>query len=196
MTASREIYLAALDRLSAVVDAVPVGGWDVPTPCSDWSARQLLGHLIDGQRQVQAMATGADPLPPVTDPAALECLAGSDPAAAWYGACQHITRALAGIAPDTSVASPLGPQTVDRLLGIALIEPVVHAWDLATATGQAADLDPDAVNALLPGVLALGDQLQATGMYQAPISVPDDVVPQDRLLATLGRHPHVPATPD
>ena len=67
---------------------------------------------------------------------------------------------------------------------------MIHAWDLATATGQQATLDAQAVNALLPGVLALADQLHATGRYHAPITVPEDAPAQDRLLAALGRRPH------
>ncbi|SES97252.1 TIGR03086 family metal-binding protein [Geodermatophilus poikilotrophus] len=196
MTAPRELYLRALDRLSTVVDAVPADCWDVPTPCPDWSARQLLGHLVDGQHQVLAMATGVGSRPPVTDSAALGALGGRAPAATWSEVRQQITRALAGIAPSTSVATPLGSQTVGQLLGIALIEPVVHAWDLATATGQAADLDPDAVRALLPGVLALGDRLQATGMYRAAVRVPGQAPPQDQLLAAVGRNPNPSSTHD
>ncbi|MDN5919279.1 MAG: TIGR03086 family metal-binding protein [Pseudonocardia sp.] len=193
MTA-QELYLRALDRVSAVVDAVPAERWDDPTPCPDWSARQLLGHLIDGQHQILTMATGAGARLPVTDPAAPGSLGGSDPAAAWSEAHRHITGALTAIAPDTAVTTPLGTQTLEQLLVIALIEPVVHAWDLATATGAPADLDTDAVNALLPGVLALGDQLQTTGMYRAPLSAACDAPPQDQLLAALGRDPHGPPT--
>jgi uncharacterized protein (TIGR03086 family) len=99
---------------------------------------------------------------------------------------------LDGAAPGAAVATPLGPRTVEQLLGIALVEPVVHTWDLATATGGPADLDPDAVRALLPGVLALGGQLQATGTYGPPVPVPDDAPAQDRLLAALGRRPRRP----
>ena len=51
-------YLRALDRLGAVVDAVPAERGDAPTPCSGWSARHLVGHLVDGQGQVLAMVTG------------------------------------------------------------------------------------------------------------------------------------------
>lgn len=191
MTA-QELYLRALDQVGAVVDAVPAERWDDPTPCPDWSARQLLAHLIDGQHQVLAMATGVGSHLPGTESAAPGSL--GDPVAAWSEVHRHITAALAAIAPDTSIATPLGPQTLDQLLGIALIEPVVHGWDLATATGQPADLDPDAVNALLPGVRALGDQLQATGMYRAPLRAPGDRSPQGQLLAALGRDPHRPPT--
>jgi uncharacterized protein (TIGR03083 family) len=42
-------YLRGLDRLGAVVDAVPAERWNAPTPCSGWSARHLVGHLVDGQ---------------------------------------------------------------------------------------------------------------------------------------------------
>lgn len=190
MTTARDLYLRTLDRASAVVGAVPPDRWDVPTPCPNWSARQLLGHLIAGQQQVLAMAVGDGPPPPVTDRKALAALAGPDPIAAWRRTCEVGAPALASIAPTTEIATPLGHQTVEQLLGIALIEPVVHTWDLAVATGQAAALDAEVVEALLPGVLALGDQLQATGMYQPALTVPDDAPAPDRLLAALGRDPH------
>jgi hypothetical protein len=45
------------------------------------------------------------------------------------------------------------------------------------------------VRALLPGVLALGDRLQGSGMYGPAVPVPDDAPAQDRLLAALGRGP-------
>ncbi|WP_448609576.1 hypothetical protein [Geodermatophilus sp. URMC 60] len=96
------------------------------------------------------------------------------------------------LAADAVGPTPLGPRTLGGLLGIALVEPVVHTWDLATATGQPADLDPDAVRALLPGVLALGAQLQAGGRYGPPVPVPDDAPAQDRQLAALGRRPRRP----
>ena len=184
-----ELYLRALDRLGALVDAVPRDRWDDPTPCPDWSARQLLGHLVDGQQQVLAMAGGDGPRPPVTDPGELAALAGPDPAGAWRHTREGTTATLAGVEPATSVTTPLGPRTVEQLLGVALVEPVVHCWDLAAATGQPVDLDPEAVRVLLPGVLALGDQLHGSGMYGPAVPVPDDAPAQDRLRAALGRGP-------
>jgi uncharacterized protein (TIGR03086 family) len=182
-------YLRALDRLGAVVGAVPAQRWDAPTPCPGWSARQLLGHLVDGQGQVLAMLAGEGPRAPATGPEALGSLAGPDPAGSWRRAHRAAAAALSRAVPGAVLATPLGPRTVEQLLGTALVEPVVHTWDLATATGRPADLDPDAVSALLPGVLALGGQLQASGMYAPPLPVPDDAPAQDRLLATLGRRP-------
>lgn len=192
MTTPIELYLRALDRAGAVVDAVPTDRWDDPTPCPDWSARQVVGHLVDGQRQVLAMVGGDGPRPPVTDPGALGALAGPDPAGSWRRAREESATTLAGVAPSTAVATPLGQRTIEQVLGIALVEPVVHTWDLATASGQPADLDPEAVRALLPGVLALGDRLRSSGMYGPSVPVPDDAPEQDRLLAALGRAPDRP----
>ncbi|MGY1762642.1 maleylpyruvate isomerase N-terminal domain-containing protein [Geodermatophilus sp. SYSU D00779] len=86
-------------------------GWDAPTPCSGRSARQLLGHLVDGQRQVLAMLAGEGPRAPVADPGALGLLAGPDPAGSWRRAHQSAVAALSGAAPGAGVATPLGPRT-------------------------------------------------------------------------------------
>ncbi len=85
--------------------------------------------------------------------------------------------------------TPLGTRTVDEVLAVAVVEPLVHAWDLATAAGQTARLDPETVTATLSAVEALAGQLAATGMYAAALPAPSDSSPQDRLLAALGRHP-------
>jgi uncharacterized protein (TIGR03086 family) len=78
---------------------------------------------------------------------------------------------------------------MSQLFAVAVIEPVVHAWDLATATatGQRVVLDERTVEALLVGAEQLGGQLAATGMYSAAVPVPADAPPLRRLLAALGR---------
>jgi uncharacterized protein (TIGR03086 family) len=190
VSTTTRLYGTALDRVTAVVRAVPTDRWAAPTPCPDWSARRLLGHLLDGQHQVLAMVTGAVPRSPVTDPAELDALAGDAPVATWRRTAAETVATLAGVPPDTTVGTPLGSGTVAELLGIALVEPVVHGWDLAVATGQPAELDDEAVAALLPEVLALGRQLQASGMYRAAVDLPQDAPAADRLLAALGRDPH------
>lgn len=186
MTSPLELYLRALDGVTAVVDHVPTAGWDAPSPCSDWSARQLLGHVIDGQRQVVGMLTG-QARPPVTDPTELGRLAGPDPRAAWQDYRDAVLAVLSGIDPGAAVTTPGGPSTASAVLSMVVIEPLVHAWDLAIATGQPGTLDPDVVAAILPGVLAMHGGLAATGMYRRATPVPADATPQDWLLAALGR---------
>ncbi|WP_322780205.1 hypothetical protein [Frankia sp. Cas4] len=81
----------------------------------------------------------------------------------------------------------MGPRSVADILSLALIEPLVRAWDLAHATRHTVDLDLEAVSAVLDGVRALGGQLAATGMYAPAVPPPADASLQDQLLAATGR---------
>lgn len=186
-------YLRALDQVTSVVEGVPADRWEAPTPCPDWSARQLLGHLVHGQHHVVALVSGDGPRAPVIDPASLERLPGPDPRAGWRQVRDHTAAVLARTAPDSLVPTPFGQQSVEQVLDLALVEPLVHGWDLAVATGQGGVLDAEAVAATLPGVLAFGERLAATGMYRPARPVPDGASDADRLLAALGRDP-VPTT--
>lgn len=124
---------------------------------------------------------------PTVDPVALSQLAGQDPAGAVREVAAQVRSALTGLDPLRVVESGRGPLPVEQLLAMALIEPAVHGWDLAVATGQPATLDPDLTEALLPGVLQLGGQLAATGMYAHALPVVDGASDGERLLAALDR---------
>ena len=50
---------AALDAVATVVDGVPDDQWSAPTPCTDWSVRQLTDHLVSGNRLFAAIQNTA-----------------------------------------------------------------------------------------------------------------------------------------
>lgn len=187
MNQAIEQYQRAWTLLERTAGAASPAWWDRPSPCGSWTARQLAGHLVDGHHQVQALLAGTGPLFPTTDPVALAALAGENPATALQGAAGQVGELLAGLDPGAVVATPRGPLAVEQLLGMAVIEPFIHGWDVAVATGQPGALDADLTGALLPGVLQLGGQLAATGMYGPALPVPDDAPADRRLLAALGR---------
>lgn len=182
-------YRRALTFFTAVATAVPEDQPDAPTPCPAWTVRQLIGHVIDGQHQVISLLRGQGPSLPTTDPAQLAALAEPDPVAAWLRTRTAVEAGLADLDPSTALDTPLGVRTGADILALAIIEPLAHAWDLATATGQDVRFDPDIVEVVRPAVEALGDQLAATGMYAPAVPVPADASAQDRLLAVLGRRP-------
>lgn len=187
MTDPREQYQRAWQSLLDVAEQVPAERWDAPSPCAGWTARQLAGHVMDGARQVHVMVTGEPPLVPITDPDALADLAGPDPAGVLRADVARLQEAVDGLASDAVAETPQGSLPLPEFLTTALVEPVVHGWDLAVATGQSTMLAPDLVAALLPGVLQLGDQLAATGRYAAALPLPDSAPASERLLAALGR---------
>lgn len=177
-------YLRVLTNVSDVVDRVPADSWSNPSPCQGWTGLHVLGHIIDGQRQTAALLSGQGPREPLSNPA--EAVTGS-PAAAWAAAFQHMQELLTGTDPNRRVASPHGEVTAEWVLATAVIEPLVHAWDLAQAAGIETSLDDEAVDVCLTVIAPMAEQFAATGMYAPALTAPVHATPQQQLLALLGR---------
>jgi uncharacterized protein (TIGR03086 family) len=187
MSTPRALYLHALDGFDDVVTSVQEDQWDRTSRCPSWTVRELTGHVIDGQRQVTAMLTGERGATPLSDPAGLGRLAGGDPVASWQQAREQTTAALSRVDDGAVLTTPLGDTPLPQLLATAVVEPLLHAWDLSASIGRRCDLDPEAVRVTLAGVAALGDQLAATGMYAAARPMHEGMTAQDQLLALTGR---------
>ena len=71
MNPTASAYEAALHPLLTVVDAVPVAAWERLSPCSDWTARDVIDHIIATQRDL-LVGHGHDlgAMPDLSDPAA------------------------------------------------------------------------------------------------------------------------------
>lgn len=67
------------------------------------------------------------------------------------------------------------------------LEIVVHAWDLAQATGQAAVLDPGVVRGALETARQFAAAGRAAGLIGPECGVADDAGDLPRLLAIFGR---------
>jgi uncharacterized protein (TIGR03086 family) len=68
-------------------------------------------------------------------------------------------------------------------------ELVVHAWDLAQATGQRLDLPADLLAHLLEAVVEGVEQGRAMDIYGPEVPVPADAPTLDRILGITGRDP-------
>ncbi len=187
MSAVREQYLRAGQHVLATAAAVDGSRWSAPSPCAGWTAGHVAGHLVDAAGQTAALLLGAPAVTPTGDPVALRGLAGEDPAARLREAVDPLVAQVRALDVRASVPTPHGDLPAERFLAMALVEPVVHGWDLAVATGSPVRLDDDAVASLLAAAEAMGGQLAATGMYAPALPVPGAASPQERLLALLGR---------
>jgi uncharacterized protein (TIGR03086 family) len=173
-------YAAVLEPLLAVVDAVPAAGWDAATPCEDWSARDVVTHVVDTQRE---FLTGRG-----IDPGAAPDVA-TDPAAALRA---HAGRVLAAVSDpavaDESYDGFFGPTTVGATLARFYVwDMVVHRWDLARATGQDARLTDAELDRIESGVSTWGDALYTDGICRPAVEVAGDAGREERVLALLGR---------
>ena len=93
-------------------------------------------------------------------------------------------------AMDRVVKLPFGEMPAGVALNIAIFDVTTHAWDLAKATGQSTDLDPEVAGiAYQVAQGMLSDDLRNAGMFGQPVAVPDDAPVADRLAGLAGRTP-------
>ncbi|MGW4638327.1 TIGR03086 family metal-binding protein [Sphaerisporangium sp. NPDC004334] len=189
------------DRLAgdflARVEATPADRWDRVTPCAGWTARDLVGHVVNGHRGIIAVVRGTPPRPShgvgvsgMADAPRIE--PDADLAAAYAEARAELRAVLTDpeLAATPLPYSPIGPVAVAEAAdSVGAMELLVHTWDLARAVGGDETLDRDAVvkthERLRPHYAAL----QSTGAFQGEVTPPGDADPQTAFLCFTGRRP-------
>lgn len=177
-----------LDRAFAsarsVLANVDPGRLDAPTPCRSWTVRDLINHMIKAPRfGVSALQTG-EAADDDTDYTA------GDFRAAYEQTARVAKEAFAAPeAAEAMVKLPFAEVPGAFLMSMVTTDQFTHAWDLARATGQSTDLDPDLATTLL-GQLAIPDQFRGEDGKAAfgPIrQAPAGATAADRVAAHLGR---------
>jgi len=69
----------------------------------------------------------------------------------------------------------------------------IHTWDLARAIGAPEELDPELVDAVWTVFEPQQETLALSGLYAAPVALPEDAPLQSRLLAVTGRDDRIAA---
>ncbi len=114
------------------------------TPCAKWNVGELIEHMIGAQYWALGAVTGSEPEGTGEGAAAGDYSASFAEAAAAATAAFREEGAL-----ERTVNPGFGDMAATALLGLAITDTFTHAWDLATATGQDTNLDPQMANALL-----------------------------------------------
>ena len=178
---------ASTDRF---VEQVTPEQYAIPTPCAEWDVRDLLNHLVGTLALGEALLGDTAPsvrVGPGEVPA--DDLVGDDPLEAYRAGVESLLAAAGGDALRRAHATPLGEMPGALLGGFTTLDILVHGWDLATATGQAAALDPDLAGEVLGFARqAITNQTRAPRIG-AEVSVAADAPVTDRLVAYLGRTP-------
>ncbi len=178
-------YHRALDLFEGLVAGVPGDGWDAPSPCEGWTARDVAGHVTGGQYLIMALA-GGEPEPDASrDPARF---VPGDVLMSWRTARKECAEVLTPRALSRPIPfGGFGELPLADYLAAYILEPLVHAWDLARATGQPARLDPDLVHHAFATAQVVAAPLRAAGHLAPPLPPPKGADEQTRMLAFLGR---------
>lgn len=180
-----EVHRRALAATASFVEGVGPDQWQLPT-CTDQDVRSLVNHLVAGNLWVEPLVSGRT-IAEVGDRLDGDVL-GDDPVAAYRASADQAAAAFARPgALEDPVAVSYGPVPGAVYAGHRFIDVLIHGWDVATATGQDATLDPALVDACWEVVGPQLEGLQASGAFGTPVDVPPDADAQTRLLAALGR---------
>jgi len=173
-------YRRLADLVADTVAAVPPERWSDPSPCEGWSARDVIGHLVDTQALFLGFVGRAMPPGPHVD---------DDPAAAWHHARASVQAELddpeRAAAPFEGITGPTTfEESLDRFVNTDL---VLHRWDLARATGQVVALDPADMHRIREAMAGLEGGLRSPGAFGPELPAPEGADEQTAFLAWAGR---------
>jgi uncharacterized protein (TIGR03086 family) len=173
----------AFAAVGDLITNVRLEQWSAPTPCTDWTVRQLVDHLIGMNRVFAALLADE---PPPRRPAADHIEA--DPVGAYRDSAARLQAAFdqPGVLERT-YRSPLGEATGAERLQIRLYDLLAHGWDLAQATGQPAALPDDVAEQSLAFVRTQLTEHARPGRFGPAERAAEDARAIERLVAFLGR---------
>jgi uncharacterized protein (TIGR03086 family) len=178
------LHRRAVEQWAARVAAVKNNQWVDPTPCTEWSVRELVNHVVAEELWTAPLLRGAT-VQEVGSQFDGDVL-GEDPLARARTGADEAVAIVDAIVPDGGrVQLSYGEEDMEEYVRQLCADHLIHGWDLAAATGGDTSLDPELVaevgawfverEAMYRGAGAIGPRASAAGD------------PQSDLLAAFGR---------
>lgn len=175
-----------LGRACAVVgdliERIGADEWTAATPCTEWSVRDVVAHLV-GMNLVFVAMLEQTPLPE----RGVDRL-GADPTAAFRRSATALQAAAdrPGVL-DEAQTTPVGAATGAERLQWRIADLLVHGWDLAQATRVPVELPADLVEQAFTFVGTHLPSQSRSGRFAGAQPIADNAPAIDRLAAFTGR---------
>jgi uncharacterized protein (TIGR03086 family) len=179
-----EAHHRTVEAWQALVEGVGTDQWSGPTPCTEWSVRDLVNHVVGEELWAVPLFEGST-IAEVGDQFDGDVL-GADP----MGAARAASAAARDVGDDMvpgggKVHLSYGDEDIAEYAWQLAADHLIHGWDLAKGSGQDPTMDPELVAAVSDWFAerekiyrdagAIGDRAAMTGD------------PQSDLLAAFGR---------
>jgi uncharacterized protein (TIGR03086 family) len=181
MTTHAEQHAYDARRFAALTENATAEDWSRPSPVDGWTARDVVGHLVEW---LPGFLSRAD----VTfTPVSVD----DDPAAAWRRRAEEVQQVLEERG-ETVFSSPMfGDMALGSAINQFYTNDVwMHSWDLARALGAEIDLDDRRCAEALTAMEPMDELLRSSGQFGPQVPVPADAPVQDRFVAFIGRDPY------
>jgi uncharacterized protein (TIGR03086 family) len=170
----------AQDIFAGVLANVRPEQLGAPTPCTEWTVGDLIEHVVGGNERVGQWA-GVYERPPARPAGLVEAHRAGAAAAQEVFARPGSMTAMFEL--------PFGRLPGSVVIGMRSTDVLTHAWDLAAATGQSTDLDPELATHLLAAARErVRPDFRGPGRpFGEEQGCPSERPPADQLAAFLGR---------
>ena len=180
---------AAAAEAARVVNGVPEGTLNAPTPCGEWDLSTLLNHTIlwtsySAERRAHGESAAEDLMNKdfTADPGFREDYARQISKAVQAWSDPQTWAGTLNVMGDATPAADVG--------AMLIMEMALHGWDVAKATGQAYHADDAVAEALLDTVEAQAELFRKYQGFADAVETPDDASAFDRALSLSGRDPN------
>ncbi len=171
-----------VDRVNAVTE----DQWGDPTPCTDWTVRELVNHVTYENLWTLPLMDGAT-VEEVGDRFDGDQL-GEDPVGAAGAAAQAAMASVASHLPTGgTVMLSFGETPMEEYATQLAADHLIHGWDLAAAIGGDTAMDPELVQAIADWFDEREELYRGGGAIAARGALTGD--PQHDLVARFGRDP-------
>jgi uncharacterized protein (TIGR03086 family) len=172
---------------TSVLRGVQPEQWELPSPCEGWTVREVVNHMVGGAKMVSVCLSGRGEGVNFY----VDHLRDLDPVHTYVAeaaAAVDVYRADPSLVGRT-MPMPWGEATGSAVAAMFMGDHFAHAWDVAKATGQSTDLDPDMAELVMRFAHEYVDVGQRRGpeMFDEARPAPEAATTADRLAAYLGR---------
>jgi uncharacterized protein (TIGR03086 family) len=183
----RSLDRLALEATGGIIVGLTDDQLDLPTPCTEWTVRDVVEHLVVNATTHASRVSGIAVEPPE-----------GNVRERYAAAASHLTAMLSrdGALDIPVKLGKFGTFDGPIALGVHFVDVLVHGWDIGQAIGMRVEFDAK----LAAPALRMAERYPDTpptrgpgGAFAARQPVPDDAPAGIRLLATLGRQVRWPA---
>jgi uncharacterized protein (TIGR03086 family) len=183
---SAELLRKAFASTAGVLDNVSTDQMDLPTPCVSWTVRDLVNHIVAGPPFFATTAeTGVAPVRTETD------YTTGDFKAEFHQSAERAVKAFSAEGTmEKPMKLPFGELPGAVFVLIVSTDTFTHGWDLARATGQSTDLDPEVAATLYESVQFIPDEMRGRDgekPFGPRVEAPASATAADRLAGFMGR---------
>ncbi|HSV39638.1 MAG TPA: TIGR03086 family metal-binding protein [Nocardioidaceae bacterium] len=179
-----EAHRRTVEAWQAKLDAVTADQWSNPTPCTEWSVRDLVNHVVGEELWMVPLLQGQT-IADVGDRLDGDVL-GEDPVATGRSASGAALAVSDEILPaGGKVLLSYGEEDASEYAWQLTADHLIHGWDLAKGAGLDTEMDPELVTAVADWFATMEDAYRSSGAIGPRTELTGN--PQTDLLAAFGR---------